>query len=410
MHKVAPLFLFLSALPLAAQETREESIARDQDAKAANPPPPEIDKAEAFWDRHIQRPLRLFLAPRGGLTLRLGGLITGSGFAAGPMYTRPDLLGEKLQIQTSLVGSFKEYWAASVAASLPHLFGDRMRADVYARHADSPQMHYYGAGPNSRPEDLTNYRMEETSFDGRLAWRPDRRHWNLGFYGGYLAPNVGPGTDSGTASTETRFTPIEAPGINRQASFIRYGPYVEADYRDQPASPHRGGNYVARLLQYNDRTFGAYSFRRFDGWTEQYIPFFNEKRVIALRAATQLTWTDTGQQVPFFLQPTIGGADDLRGYARFRYYDNNNLVLSSEYRWEVAPPLDMALFVDAGRVFPRPSDFSLNNLRYSGGFGFRVKARSAVVMRMDIGFSREGWQIWFKFSDAYARDLFQYLF
>jgi len=31
-------------------------------------------------------------------------------------------------------------------------------------------------------------------------------------------------------------------------------------------------------------------------------------------------------------------------------------------------------------------------------------------MRVDTGFSREGFSLWFKFSDVYSRDLFRYLF
>ena len=161
---------------------------------------------------------------------------------------------------------------------------------------------------------------------------------------------------------------------------------------------------------FDDVNVNRYAFRRFDGWTEQYIPFFNEKRVIALHASTNLTWTKPGQLVPFYLQPTLGDSHDLRGYARFRYRDNNSVALSGEYRWEVMPGFDMALFLDAGKVFPKASDLSLNNLRYSGGFGFRFKTRDAVVMRVDTGFSREGFSLWFKFSDVYSRDLFRYLF
>ena len=114
--------------------------------------------------------------------------------------------------------------------------------------------------------------------------------------------------------------------------------------------------------------------------------------------------------MPFYLQPVLGDSHDLRGYARFRFRDNNSVALSGEYRWEVMPGFDMALFVDAGRVFAKPGDLSLNNLRYTGGFGFRFKTRDAVVMRVDTGFSREGFTLWFKFSDVYSRDLFRYLF
>lgn len=391
-------------------ESRQQEIAAAQEEKAAHPPKVELEKGEVLFNKYVNPAVSRLFAPKVGWTARLGGLLSGSGFALGPQYSRPDLASEKVNVQASLVGSLRQYWAAAAMVSMPHLAGDRMKLELFTRHADSPSVDYYGAGPNSRRENRTNYREETTSFDSRVTWRPDRRHVNVGFYAGYVMLNTGPGQGDDGPSTETKFAESEAPGLHQQSHFLRYGPYVELDYRDKPGDAHRGGNYAARLLQFEDRRVGLYSFKRFDGWTEQYIPFFNEKRVLAFHAATQLTWAGSGHRVPFYLQPTLGDANDFRGYRRFRFRDNNSLVLSGEYRWEVLTPLDLAVFVDAGRVFDRPSALGLNNLRYSGGFGFRAKTRDAVVMRVDLGFSREGWQLWFKFYNAFARDLFRFLF
>ncbi len=406
-----PVLVFAGTL--SAQDpsaSREEELAREQREKAAHVAPPTLTRDEEIFNRYVSKPLAGLFTPKVGWTARLGGLMSGSGFGLGPLYSRPDLLGEKLDFKFSLAGSFNQYWASAVQLSLPHLAGDRVRADFYARHSDAISIDYYGSGPNSRKGDRSNYRQEDTSFDGRVSWRPDRRHTSIGFYSGLLGVNVGPGTSGDSPSTEKLFNPSQAPGVNQQTNFFRYGPYVEYNNLDKPGDPHRGGNYEARLIFYDDADVNRYAFRRFDGWTEHYIPFFNEKRVIALHASTSLSWTKPGQVVPFYLQPTLGDSHDLRGYARFRFRDNNSLALSSEYRWEVMPGFDMALFADAGRVFEKPGNLSLNNLRYSGGFGFRFKTRDAVVMRIDTGFSREGFSLWFKFSDVFSRDLFRYMF
>lgn len=402
--------MFAQAVAPAPPESREEEIAQEQAKKAESLKKPQLEKGEALFDKYFNSALRGILAPKVGLGVRMGGLVTGSGFAAGVLYNRPDLLHENLIFRASLAGSLKKYWAGATELSLPHLAGERIRASFFARHSDAPRNPYYGSGPNSKEGDRTYFREEDTSFDGRLSWRPDRRNWDVGMYAGYLRVNVGPGTNKEYPSSDTLFPPSMAPGIQQQTNFVRYGPFAQVDFRDNPGNPHRGGNYVARLLNYDDQNGRGYSFRRFDGWTEQYFPFFNEKRVIALRALTELSWTDRGNVVPFYLQSTLGDANDLRGYKLFRYRDNNSILLSSEYRWEVAPGLDMALFVDAGRVFSHPSQISLDNLRYTGGFGFRAKTRDTVVLRLDTGFSREGWMIWFKFDNAFSREIFRYLF
>jgi hemolysin activation/secretion protein len=132
------------------------------------------------------------------------------------------------------------------------------------------------------------------------------------------------------------------------------------------------------------------------------MPFLNEKRVLAFRAMTQLSWADAGHRIPFYMQPTLGGSDDLRGFRPYRFYDNNMVLLNGEYRWEVAPALDMALFVDAGKVFSRPGDISLSKLEKAGGLGFRFKNRDGVVVRLDAGVSNEGVQVWFKFSPPFV--------
>lgn len=411
LNRIGPALVFAGTL--FAQDSpasREEELARAQSDKAAHVAAPTISHDEVLFRRYVSKPLTGLFTPRAGWTVRVGGLMSGSGFGLGALYSRPDLLSEKLDFKFSVTGSLKQYWATALQLSLPHLAGDRLRADFYARHSDANGIDYYGSGPNSRKEDRSNYRQEDTSFDGRLAWRPDRRRLNIGVYSGLLAVNVGPGTQDDGPSTEKLFAPSQALGLHDQTNFVRYGPYVEYNNLDKPGDPHKGGNYKARLLFYDDVNVNRYAFRRFDGWTEQYIPFLSGKRVIALHAATNLSWTQPGQVVPFYLQPTRGDSDELRGYARFRYRDNNSVALSSEYRWEVMPGLDMALFVDAGRVFPKASDLSLNNLRYTGGFGFRFKTRDAVVMRVDTGFSREGFSIWFKFNDVFSRDLFRSLF
>ena len=134
---------------------------------------------------------------------------------------------------------------------------------------------------------------------------------------------------------------------------------------------------------------------------QQYISFTNRRRVIALRAHAVFTDPRAGEFVPFYLQPTLGGSDSLRGFRAWRFYDNNRVVMTGEYRWEVFSGLDMALFADSGEVFHRVRDFAFSDLEQSYGFGFRFNVRNDVFLRLDTGFSREGFQIWFKFNNVF---------
>jgi outer membrane protein assembly factor BamA len=110
--------------------------------------------------------------------------------------------------------------------------------------------------------------------------------------------------------------------------------------------------------------------------------------------------------MPFYLQPRLGGSDDLRGYRPYRFTDRNAVVYNAEYRWEIFSGLDGALFLDAGKVMPRSGHLSFSELEVSPGFGFRFNAANRTFIRLDFGFSHEGVGIWVKFNDPFLPRLF----
>jgi outer membrane protein assembly factor BamA len=79
------------------------------------------------------------------------------------------------------------------------------------------------------------------------------------------------------------------------------------------------------------------------------------------------------------------------------------MALTAEYRWAIFSGCDGALFVDGGKVFTRRGDLAFNDLESSAGFGLRFNARNRTFMRMDVGFSHEGFQVWFKFNDIFQQ-------
>ncbi|MBS1855284.1 MAG: BamA/TamA family outer membrane protein [Acidobacteria bacterium] len=394
--------LLLLSAPLAADEaSRAQEIQVARQKKAGELEPDETSKPErvlvAIKDRRL---VERFTSGVAGFRLKLGGLVSGSGFAVGPEYLRRDLADGGFVLRTSASVSAKRYQLYDLQFTFPKLAGGRMFADVYSVHRNYPRIDYYGPGPDSHKAGRSDYRLEDTAFDGTAGVRP-LRHLSLGGTLGYLMVNVGPGADPRFVSTEQIFPPAVTPGIDRQSNFLRGCLFAQYDYRDNPGGPRDGGNYVFRYTWNADREFSLYSFRRMDMEVQQYISFFNRRRVIALRGKSVLTDTDAGQTVPFYLQPTLGGSDDLRGFRPFRFYDDNLIVFNGEYRWESFSGLDMALFADAGKVFHRRADWNLKNLEASAGFGFRFNVRNNVFMRLDVGFSHEGFQLWLKFNNVF---------
>ena len=162
------------------------------------------------------------------------------------------------------------------------------------------------------------------------------------------------------------------------------------DYLDSQTGPRSGGLYGYRARQFTDLDLEKFSFRQVDFELQQYIPYFNKTRVIALRALATLAFENNGNTIPFYAQPKLGGNDSLRGFQRYRFYDKHALALTAEHRWHGFSGLDMAIFVDAGKVVPRKADLDFTKFEVSYGFGFRFKLNEAYFMRIDLAAGREG--------------------
>jgi outer membrane protein assembly factor BamA len=220
---------------------------------------------------------------------------------------------------------------------------------------------------------------------------------------GQLFINVGPGADHSIPSTESVFGPNQAPGIDVQSNYFLAGCSSQLEYRDLPGDPHKGLYAAVAYNRYAAETDDRFSFHRVSAAVEQYFPFLNRKRVIGLRAQTELNYHSGNQVVPFYLQPYLGSDVTLRGFRPYRFYDENALAMTAEYRWEIATGFDMAVFADAGKVFHRPGDISLSDMETSVGFGLRFKNRTTVFGRIDTGFSHEGVEVWVRFGRPFSQ-------
>lgn len=401
-------FYCLSALLLCAQAptTREEEIQQARQAKEKELKPEAASKPENFLRRFKdEKFLERFQAGYNGFRLKTGQMVTRSGFAIGPEYIREDLWRGQLTARASAQISTRGYYKLEGQAILPHLAGGKVNLDLQATHRNYGRLDYYGPGPDSRKTGRSNYRLEDTSFDSILGTQP-WKYVKIGASIGALFANTGPGRDRRFISAERQYSPSVTVGIDEQSNFMRYSVFSQLDYRDNPLGPKAGGNYIFQYSWYNDFGLERYSFRRMDLEAEQHIHFLNKTRRIVLRAKGTFTETDGANRTPFYLQPTIGGSDDLRGYRFLRFSDRNSILYNAEYRWEIFSGLDGALFFDAGKVMPRRSLLAFSNLETSAGFGLRFNARNVTNVRVDVGFGQEGFQVWVRFRDLLTNKKF----
>ena len=331
----------------------------------------------------------------------VGGLGTGAGPAVNLAFRKTAYDG---QLTGTAWGhlTFHYFYNVGTGAEFKSLSNPDLTFALQGSYTNSPQLDYYGPGPNSSIHNHTDFRREDTLFNFRAGLHTSHNLAEACRIG-QLLQHVGPGTSDDLPTTQSVFGPAQAPGIEKQSNYLIPGCSVELDLRDFPEDPHKGTYVLAAFDRYYAEDASRFSFYRVSLLGEQFIPFFHRKRVIALRARTELNFHSSNQVVPFYLQPTLGSDTDLRGYSRYRFYDENLLLVTVEYRWEIGTGFDVALFVDGGDVFHRPWQVSLFDVKNSFGFGLRFKNQSErkVIARLDAGFSREGFQVWLRVPELF---------
>ena len=337
--------LLAVALPCAAQEpaTRLEALERERAEKAQTLAPPRQSALErALIQFENGRFLERILYPQTGFYPKIGTITAGSGLSGGAGYRVA--LAETARLNMLGWGSLRGFWMVDVRLTEPELAHGLIFVDVHAqRYAYADQV-FFGVGPDSSRDDFVTYGLNNLSLGGTGGVRPVR--W-LSIGGGidWFKPRIDPG--SGGVTIPDVF-PDGIPGFNLQPDYLRSDAFIEVNTRAPRFNPRRGGRYSLSYQQYNDRTRDRFSFDRLEADVQHYFPMLNERRVIALHAFTSLSEAEPGQEVPFYLQRTLGGPDDLRGFRQYRFRDTNVLLLQAEYRFEVFTAVDGAVFFDAG--------------------------------------------------------------
>ncbi|HXG54213.1 MAG TPA: BamA/TamA family outer membrane protein [Vicinamibacterales bacterium] len=387
--------MVLMSPSVAAQTTRAEEDRKAREAKAATSSKPTRGKLESILFK-VEDSLILerVLNPPRGIFLRLGGLGEGAGFGAGPGYRYQT---GTFDARVSAARSLKGYSIGEASLLLPGLVKDGAYAELYGRRRDFPQEDFFGVGPDSQGQRL-NFALEDTL--GRVTGGIRRGGLTAGLGLGYLAPSVGPGTDKRVPSVETFFSPASLPGFQAQPDFAILEPFIEFSHADPPLNPTSGGRYRASFARYGDRDLDRFSFNRWDIDLRQYIPMVHKTRTIALRAVVSSARADQGHEVPFYLQPTLGGSYSLRGFRSFRFRDDSLAFAQAEYRWRINAFATGALFYETGAVARRLRD--IKDLERDYGVGLRLGSRNGVAFRSDFAFgSGEGLRILLRFDNAF---------
>ena len=381
-------------------QTAREALARE----SARPRRSAIERGLYWYDN--QYVLAKLFGGWKGIHLAGGDFPAGAGLKFGIGYDKaltssdPDpLIPNRLDLTARGAYSTMGYARVSAGVNARNLGGSRVDLGVSGQYYEFPQEDFFGLGMDSLESNRTNYLLDAIESGAAIRWKPSRLEVGGGV--AYFSPRVGRGTDSRYPSTDDLFSAAVAPGLGTETDYLKADLSAAFDWRDNPAYPHAGGRYAVGITNFDDRDLGRYDFYRVDVSLQQYVPLPDRYRLVALRAQGVFTNADSDKSVPFYLQPTLGGASHLRGFRESRFRDQNSVLVGAEYRWEAWWALDAALFVDAGMVAPSRRSLSLRNTEVGYGIGFRFHSNRAFVSRLDLAFSREGFVPLLRFEHVF---------
>jgi hypothetical protein len=292
--------------------------------------------------------------------------------------------------------SIKNYKVAQVATSSPGHANGRIDLVAQASWMDATQVGYYGLGMETAEGDRANYRFQRTRASGGVKTRPGSVFvlaGELGYERYELKQGLGR-----QPSIEERYTAARAPGLGVSPSYVHSAGAVGIDWRPSPGYARRGGLYEVRYDNYHD-VDSTRTFNRMEAEAVQHVPILRENWVISLRGLMNSTVSGSP---PYFLLPSLGGGNTLRGYAAWRYRDRHSILFQGEFRWiPNRLGMDMALFYDAGKVTSQRSALDLKGLKKDVGVEVRFHGPTVTPLRVGIAHGTEGWQAVFGGTAAF---------
>jgi hypothetical protein len=285
----------------------------------------------------------------------------------------------------------REYQTHSLL--LQQALGRRTALHAWGRYRVRARDSFSGVGPDTSPDDRTQYRQDDVGGGAGISFRPASLQLSVdgawSDFGELEAPDGGE-----HPATIDEFPNL--PGID--GAKLALGSFALSF----PAVPYGGGPapesaVVAAVQLARDAGGSAFGFSRFTLSLYQTVPVFWGDRVLAARVRGSITQPHAGREIPFWLLEELGGSSGLRAYDPLRFRDRDSALLNVEYRfpiWDIGVPsgtaMDAVFFFDAGLVSPAiQDDLVMDDFKSDVGFGLRVRNRWATLLRIDAAFAAD---------------------
>lgn len=132
-----------------------------------------------------------------------------------------------------------------------------------------------------------------------------------------------------------------------------------------------------------------------------YIDIKGEQQILLFRYFSQMSFGE----VPFQGQNVVRG-DDIRGYSKGKYRNNQIYTIQSEYRYKFKNN-NFGFVAFAGVAAAVPDFNGLLNTTYLPGIGvgvrYRILKKEKINIGIDVGVGKDDWSLTFRVGDAFSK-------
>ncbi|HYL78080.1 MAG TPA: hypothetical protein VEU96_27950 [Bryobacteraceae bacterium] len=289
----------------------------------------------------------------------------------------------------------------------------------YAENTSLNKIGFFGLGPSTRDTARAYFGMRE-AITGANTVIPLWQKLNLAFTaeanGRFV--DIRGAHGQGSPSIEQVYTPATAPGLAAQPAFAQFGQGVRL--RPSFAKDYIRLNYYVGIQEFIAGS-SHNSFRRFTTDLQHQFPFYQTTRTLLpkdhngpddcsvdmsstdhkcpplmpppavgktrnlegsvnLRLLISESFVSTGNVVPFYFQPTLGGSDingspALASYQDYRFRAPNILLFRASVEHSISKlPIGVTAILDEGKVAADRGDVDFSHLRHSYSAGLTLRA------------------------------------
>lgn len=284
--------------------------------------------------------------------------------------------------------------------------------NLYVQSISLNKLTFFGEGDGTTLLGRSFFGMTEHIVGGSLV-RPAYEPLNLGIYAEVngRAVDIRPSHAQPSPSIEQVYNSATAPGLNKQPFFMQLG--VGVRMRPSTAKGLVHLNYDLSYKPFVDTSGSGFSFQRLTVDLYQEISLYHTNMrvsrdtndpndcvidhsadrprcpkitsrtlegALGLRAFTALSMTPNGNVVPFYFQPTLGGADingntTLSSYQDYRFRAPNILLLQESFEHSIGTlPIGFTFRADQGKVALTRGDLGSSNWLHSYQAGLTLRA------------------------------------